>query len=63
MATTYVQDGKVIDWTNGGSAVSAGDVVVIGAILGVALVDIAGSATGAVQILSLIHISEPTRPY
>ncbi len=50
MATTYVQDGKVIDWTNGGSAVSAGDVVVIGNILGVALVDIAGGATGAVQI-------------
>lgn len=54
MATNYVQDGSVIQWTNGGSAVSSGDVVVIGsngdAILGVALVDIANGETGSVQI-------------
>lgn len=54
MATNYVQDGNVIQWTNSGSAVSSGDVVAIGsngdAILGVALVDIANGETGSVQI-------------
>lgn len=50
MASNYVQCGDVINWTNGGSAVSSGDVVVIGQILGVALVDIANGATGAVAI-------------
>ena len=54
MATTYQQPGDVITWTNGGSAVSAGDVVVIGNTLGVALVDIAGSASGSVA-LSGVH--------
>lgn len=54
MATSFIQDGETITWTNGGSAVSSGDVVVIGtngdAILGVALADIAGSASGSVAI-------------
>jgi predicted RecA/RadA family phage recombinase len=50
MAKTYVNEGDVVVWTNGGSAVTAGTVIPIGKILGVALVDIAGSASGAVQI-------------
>lgn len=54
MAKNYVQEGNVIDWTNGGTAVSSGDVVVVGsngdAVLGVALVDIANGASGAVAI-------------
>ena len=51
MATNQVNSGKVLTWTNGtGSAVSAGDVVVVGNILGVALVDIANGSTGAVCI-------------
>lgn len=50
MAKTYVQPGKVISWTNGGSAVSSGDVVVIGQIIGVALVDIANGDSGSVAI-------------
>lgn len=50
MATNYVQEGKVIQWTNGGSAVVSGQVVRIGKILGVALANIAGSATGSVAI-------------
>ena len=56
MATNYVQDGKVIQWTNGGSAVSSGDVVVIGGLIGVALVDIAGSATGSVQVDGVFNV-------
>lgn len=51
MADNYIQPGQVIDWTNGtGSAVTAGSVVVIGQILGVALVDIADGASGSVHI-------------
>lgn len=51
MATNYVQAGEVITYTNAGSAISAGDVVVIGNQIGVALVDIAASTgTGSVAI-------------
>jgi predicted RecA/RadA family phage recombinase len=51
MATNYVSDGDVIQWTNGtGSAVTAGSIVKAGNILGVALVDIADGATGSVAI-------------
>jgi len=51
MANNKVQEGKVITWTNGtGSAVVSGQVVVVGQVLGVALVDIASTASGSVQI-------------
>lgn len=50
MTTKAVQRGDVLSWTNGGSAVSSGAVVEVKHILGVALTDIAGSATGAVAI-------------
>lgn len=54
MAKNFIQCGDVINWTNGGTAVVSGQVVVIGsngdALIGIALVDIAGSATGSVQI-------------
>lgn len=46
----FVQEGKVIQYTNGGSALSAGDVVRIGQQLGVCLVDIANGATGSVAL-------------
>ena len=49
MATNYVQDGDVIQYT-AGSNISAGAVVKIGQILGVALNDIASGATGPVAI-------------
>ncbi len=47
MTTTAVQRGDVIDYT-AGSAISSGDVVVIGNIIGVALTDIANGSTGSV---------------
>jgi predicted RecA/RadA family phage recombinase len=51
MATNHVQPGKVLDYTNNtGSAISSGDVVKVGQILGVALVDIAVGESGSVQI-------------
>lgn len=50
MARNRVQDGQVIQWTNGGTAVVSGDAVVIGALVGVALVDIANGESGSVAI-------------
>ena len=61
MATNYIQDGEVLQWTNGtGSAVSSGDVVVLGATgdatLGVALVDIANGASGSVKVCGVFSV-------
>lgn len=60
MATNYIQDGKVIDYTNGGSAIVSGAVVVIGALIGVALTDIAANAVGAVQICDVFELPKAT---
>lgn len=50
MATNGVNDGTVLQWTNGtGSDVSSGDIVVVGQMLACALVDIASTATGSVK--------------
>jgi predicted RecA/RadA family phage recombinase len=47
--TKYSHSGDAIDWTNGtGADVVSGQVVKMGAVLGVALVDIKAAATGAV---------------
>ncbi|MCC6824009.1 MAG: DUF2190 family protein [Verrucomicrobia subdivision 3 bacterium] len=58
MAENYVQPGEVIEFTNSGSAIAAGDVVRIGKILGVALVDIANGATGSVQITGVFTVAK-----
>jgi predicted RecA/RadA family phage recombinase len=50
MTDKFVQRGDVIDYTNGGSAISSGDVVEMSGTLGVALTDIANGDTGAVAI-------------
>jgi len=50
-AANFVRDGSVIYYTNSGSAITAGDVVDLGDLYGVALVDIAASTgTGNVKI-------------
>lgn len=56
MADNYVQPGEVIEFTNSGSAIAAGAVVKVGAVLGVALVDIANGATGSVQITGVFTV-------
>ena len=56
MATTYVQEGKILNYTNAGSAIAAGDVVVVGEIIGVALNAIANGATGPVQIEGVFNL-------
>lgn len=51
MANNHVQPGKVLDYVNtSGAAVAAGDVVVAGALLAVALCDIAPGSSGAAAI-------------
>ena len=50
MSKKRVQKGDIIDYTNAGAAIASGDPVVIGAMVGVAQVDIASGAVGAVAI-------------
>ena len=57
MATNFEQDGNVINYENSGTAISSGDVVAVGATLGVALVDIAATTgAGAVQIDGVFNV-------
>ncbi len=49
MTTKFVQRGDVVNYTAGAN-IAAGDVVVMGHTIGVALTDIANGATGAVAI-------------
>jgi len=59
MADNLVQAGKNIDYTNGtGSAIAAGDLVIIGQRVGVALVDIAAGATGAVAMEGVYEVDK-----
>ncbi len=59
MTSKYVQPGEVIDWVNNsGSAKTSGSVVAMGNILGVALVDIANGATGAVGIRGVYNVAK-----
>lgn len=55
MATNYVQDGAVIAYTAGADK-TAGQVIVIGKIIGVALGDIANGATGSVAIRGVFTV-------
>lgn len=51
MAVQYQQEGETINYSNSGSAIAAGDVVVMGNIIGIALVDIAATTgTGAIAV-------------
>ena len=59
MATNFVQDGNVIDYSNSGSAISSGDLVIMGETLGVALVDIAATTgTGAVAVTGVYNFAK-----
>ena len=60
MATaTYVHEGKSIDYTPG-SDVSAGDVVVQGDLVGIAKLDIAASALGALAVTGVFDLPKTT---
>jgi len=55
----YVQTGEMIDYTPG-SAVTGGDVVVIGSIVAIAKRDIAANALGAVAIKGVFRVAKDT---
>ncbi len=54
MSNTRVQNGRRITYTNAGSAIASGDVVVVGDMVCVAMVDIANGATGELAV-SEVH--------
>jgi predicted RecA/RadA family phage recombinase len=62
MAKNYVQGDDVIQWTNGtGAAVASGDPVAIGnAQMGIALVDIASTASGSVAKCGVFTLAKNT---
>lgn len=59
MLATYVAPGAAIDYTPG-TAVAAGDVVVVGSIVGVATRDIAANALGALAIKGVFRVAKAT---
>lgn len=54
----FVQDGSTIDYTNGGSAISSGDVVVVGQSIGIAVGDIANGETGVLSIEGVYDVAK-----
>lgn len=57
MSTNQVAKGDIIDWVNvSGGAVVSGQVVRVGQCMGVALVDIASNATGAVALRGVFNV-------
>ncbi|HEB94329.1 MAG TPA: DUF2190 family protein [Gammaproteobacteria bacterium] len=59
MATNYIQPGEVMDYT-ASADISSGDVVVVGARVGVALNDIANGETGPVQVSGVFELPKDT---
>lgn len=60
MTTKFKQPGDVLDYTNAGSAIAAGTPIVMGNIIGVALVDIATGETGSVGICGVYTLPKVT---
>ena len=56
MKAKFVQDGKAIDITAGSAAISAGDIVISGGIIGVAKSDIPANAAGAIATEGVFDI-------
>lgn len=53
----FISKGKTVDWTNGGSAVASGAVVIIGDLVGIAATAIAAGAVGAVWIEGVFEVA------
>ncbi len=57
MASNFEQPGDIITWVNGSGANKvSGQVVVVGKVLGVCLVDIANAATGSVALTGVFSV-------
>lgn len=59
MTTRYVQPGKVLDHI-AAAAITSGDLVGVGPLLGVALSDIANGATGSIQVSGVFSLPKAT---
>lgn len=57
---TFVQEGALIDYTPSGADVAAGDVVVVGELVGVAPNDILDGQKGAIAIEGVYKFPKPT---
>ena len=55
-----IQEGNVITYANSGSAISSGDLVVMGNFCGVAVTDIASGASGSVAIEGVYELTKKT---
>lgn len=61
MAKNFVQQGKVMTWTNGtGAAVASGEVVVVGTMVCVALGDIAVGESGELSTEGVWEVAKET---
>lgn len=61
MALNHIQPGKTIDYANGsGVDIASGDPVLIGKLLGVALVDIPDGSSGAVALEEVWELPKAT---
>jgi predicted RecA/RadA family phage recombinase len=58
MAKNYVQEGDVLNYTAGGTAIASGAVVLLGARIGISLGDIAPNATGTVAVTEVWQIAK-----
>ena len=58
MAGNFRAEGEHLNYTNSGSAIASGAVVVIGTLIGVALTAIAAGATGAVRICGVFNLAK-----
>lgn len=57
--TNYVQAGEIMEYANGGTAISSGDTVVIGNRVGVAITDIAATTgTGSVALTGVYSMAK-----
>lgn len=57
MTTRFITDGRVLDFV-AGSAVISGQVLIVGAKIGVALAAIAAGATGSVRIAGVFSVNK-----
>lgn len=58
MSRTFVQPGKVLEYVNGGSAIAAGDIIVSGDIVLIALVDIPSGETGNASVAGVHKVAK-----
>ncbi|WP_444904216.1 capsid cement protein [Microbulbifer sp. CnH-101-E] len=57
MATNFVQDGRMLDFTNNTSSlITSGQVIAVGAVLGVAMDDIAVGESGVIAIEGVFSV-------